>query len=222
MQALLPGMVERRRGSIVVVGSRAAARPWESAKAAAYAAAKAALVGLVKATAAEVLDDGVRLNVVHPSTIDTAANRASMPKADFTQWVSPESLSGVIAFLLSDARSRHLPGRARSRFYGRVGDLSYQYFSMDMCPGLRWRCLRSPRASSSAVSSWIIAGLPHSITCERAAIEVTPARASSEPSARVVVRRPCSPPPAAGSRLTMGTADQTALCWADSSASSSR
>ena len=35
LQALLPGMVERRRGSIVAVGSRAAPRPWESTNAAA-------------------------------------------------------------------------------------------------------------------------------------------------------------------------------------------
>ena len=147
LQALLPGMVERRRGSIVAVGSRAAARPWESANAAAYAAAKAALVGLIKAAAAEVLNDGVRLNVVHPSTIDTAANRSAMPKADSSKWVSPESLSGVIAFLLSDA-ARDISG-AEIPVYGRVRGLSYQYFSTLICPGLRWRCLRSPRASSS-------------------------------------------------------------------------
>jgi NAD(P)-dependent dehydrogenase (short-subunit alcohol dehydrogenase family) len=119
LQGLLPGMVLRKRGSIVVVGSLAAARPWEGAKAAAYAAAKAALVGLVKAVAAEVLNDGVRVNVVHPSTIDTAANRASMPKADHSKWVSPESLSAVIAFLLSDA-ARDISG-AEIPVYGRVG-----------------------------------------------------------------------------------------------------
>ncbi|HVJ15581.1 MAG TPA: SDR family NAD(P)-dependent oxidoreductase [Polyangiaceae bacterium] len=119
LHALLPGMVERKRGSIVVVGSRAAARPWESANAAAYAASKAALLGLVKAAAAEVLADGVRLNVVHPSTIDTAGNRAAMPKADFGKWVTPESLSGVVAFLLSDA-ARDISG-AEIPVYGRVG-----------------------------------------------------------------------------------------------------
>jgi len=119
IQALLPGMVARRRGSIVVVGSRAAARPWESANAAAYAAAKGALVALVKAAAAEVVSAGVRLNVVHPSTIDTAANRSAMPKSDFTKWVSPQSLSGVIAFLLSDV-ARDISG-AEIPVYGRVG-----------------------------------------------------------------------------------------------------
>jgi NAD(P)-dependent dehydrogenase (short-subunit alcohol dehydrogenase family) len=118
LQALLPAMVERKRGSIVVVASKAAARPWESANAAAYAAAKAGLLALMKASAAEVLADGVRLNAVLPSIIDTAANRASMPKADFDKWVSPASLGGVISFLLSDA-SRDISG-AEIPVYGRV------------------------------------------------------------------------------------------------------
>jgi NAD(P)-dependent dehydrogenase (short-subunit alcohol dehydrogenase family) len=47
----------------------------------------------------------VTANAVLPSTIDTAANRASMPKADFTKWVSPLELAEVILFLASDAAS---------------------------------------------------------------------------------------------------------------------
>jgi NAD(P)-dependent dehydrogenase (short-subunit alcohol dehydrogenase family) len=42
---------------------------------------------------------------VLPSIIDTAANRASMPKADFTKWVTPKELADVILFLASDAAS---------------------------------------------------------------------------------------------------------------------
>ncbi len=119
LQTLLPGMVERQNGSIVVIGSRAAERPWESAGAAAYAAAKAAVVALAKSVAAEVLSSGVRVNVVLPSTIDTAPNRAGMPNADFSRWVTPESLSGVIAFLLSP-EARDISGAAIP-VYGRVG-----------------------------------------------------------------------------------------------------
>ncbi len=102
LRALLPGMVARKRGSVVVIGSRAAERPWTSARASAYGASKAALVTLIQTVAAEVIDDGVRLNAVLPSVIDTPANRASMPKADHTAWVPPASLAKVIAFLLSD------------------------------------------------------------------------------------------------------------------------
>jgi NAD(P)-dependent dehydrogenase (short-subunit alcohol dehydrogenase family) len=119
LQALVPGMVQRKGGSIVLIGSRSAARPWESKNAAAYAASKAAVVGMAKAVAAELIADGVRINVVHPSTIDTPANRASNPEADPADWVTPESLSAVIGFLLSDA-ARDISG-AELPVYGRVG-----------------------------------------------------------------------------------------------------
>jgi NAD(P)-dependent dehydrogenase (short-subunit alcohol dehydrogenase family) len=118
LQALLPGMVARKRGSIVLVGSRAAERPWESAKAAAYAASKAALVALASAVAAEVRDAGVRVNVLLPSTIDSPQNRAAMPNADASRWVTPESIGEVAKFLLSDA-SRDVSGAAIP-VYGRA------------------------------------------------------------------------------------------------------
>ena len=119
LQALLPRLVAAKSGSIVAVGSRVAERPWEGAHAVAYAASKAALLALVQASAAEVLADGVRVNAVLPSTIDTPANRAAMPKSDASQWVSIASLSGVIAFLLSDA-ARDISGAAVP-VYGRTG-----------------------------------------------------------------------------------------------------
>jgi NAD(P)-dependent dehydrogenase (short-subunit alcohol dehydrogenase family) len=102
LRALLPGMVAAKNGSIVVIGSRAVERPWTSKSAAVYAASKSAAVTLAEVVAAEVRDFGVRVNSVLPSTIDTAANRKSMPDADFEKWVKPESLAKVIAFLLSD------------------------------------------------------------------------------------------------------------------------
>lgn len=118
MRALLPGMVARRSGSVVVIGSRAVERPWTSGGAAAYAASKAALVALAQVVAAEVLDHGVRINAVLPSALDTPANRAGMPGADPTRWVSTESLSQVIAFLLSDG-ARDISGAAIP-VYGRA------------------------------------------------------------------------------------------------------
>ena len=119
LQALLPRMVAAKAGSIVAIGSRSAPRPWDGANAAAYAASKAAVLALVQACAAEVLADGVRINAVLPSTIDTPANRAAMPQQDPAEWVSVESLSGVIAFLLSDA-ARDISGAAIPVF-GRDG-----------------------------------------------------------------------------------------------------
>lgn len=62
LRPIVASMVERRRGSVVVIGSRAVEQPWTSAGASAYAASKAALVALVRAVAQEVVHDGVRLN----------------------------------------------------------------------------------------------------------------------------------------------------------------
>jgi NAD(P)-dependent dehydrogenase (short-subunit alcohol dehydrogenase family) len=118
LRALLPAMVARRRGSIVVVGARAAEQPSTSAGAAAYAASKAAVVALAKAVAAEVIGDGVRINSILPSTMDTPANRAAMPKVDPTNWVALSAAADVVAFLLSDD-ARDVSGAAVP-VYGRA------------------------------------------------------------------------------------------------------
>ena len=70
----------------------------------AYAASKAGVHRLTEALAAE-WKGKITVNAVLPSTIDTPANRASMPKADFAKWVSPEELANVILFLASDGAS---------------------------------------------------------------------------------------------------------------------
>ncbi len=98
---VLPHMKAQRYGRIVNVGARAAVLP--AAGMAAYVASKAGVDAFTQALAAEVLHDDITVNAVLPSTIDTAANRASMPKSDPTKWVQPESLAGVIGFLCSDA-----------------------------------------------------------------------------------------------------------------------
>ncbi len=101
--ALLPGMIARREGSLVVMGSRAVERPWESAGAAAYAASKAAVVAMARAIAEEVKDSGVRVNAILPATIATKANAAAMTDADANWWVKPRGLAELIGYLLSPA-----------------------------------------------------------------------------------------------------------------------
>jgi NAD(P)-dependent dehydrogenase (short-subunit alcohol dehydrogenase family) len=103
MRALLPGMVARGGGRVVAVSSRVALRPF--AGSAAYAASKAGLVALVGAAAEDVKHDGVTVNCVLPSVIDTPANRAGQPDADASRWVRPTEIGEAIAFLLSDGAS---------------------------------------------------------------------------------------------------------------------
>jgi NAD(P)-dependent dehydrogenase (short-subunit alcohol dehydrogenase family) len=118
LRALLPSMVARKHGSVVVIGSRAAVQPETSARASGYAASKAAVVALAKAVAAEVLDFGVRVNALLPSTMDTPANRAAMPGVDPAKWVSLSSAAGVVAFLLGE-EARDISGVALP-VYGRA------------------------------------------------------------------------------------------------------
>lgn len=118
LRALLPGLVARRRGSVVLVGARPGARPFLAAGMSSYAASKAAVLALTQSVAAEVLDSGVRVNSVLPSTLDTPRNRADMPEVDPSRWVTAESLAGVITFLLSDA-ARDISG-AEIPVYGRA------------------------------------------------------------------------------------------------------
>jgi NAD(P)-dependent dehydrogenase (short-subunit alcohol dehydrogenase family) len=118
LRALLPSMVEKKHGSIVVVGSRAVERPWTSAGSAVYGASKAAVVTMAQAVAQEVLDSNVRVNAILPSTMDTPANRSAMPNADPQKWVALDSAAAVIAFLLSDD-ARDVSGAALP-VYGRA------------------------------------------------------------------------------------------------------
>ena len=99
--AALPSLVAAGGGSVVCVGTRAAVQPFSGA--AGYISSKAAVIAFAQAVAVEYKQDGVRCNAILPSVIDTPGNRASMPNADFSKWVQPAEIAGVIAFLLSDA-----------------------------------------------------------------------------------------------------------------------
>ena len=112
----LPRMLAAGGGSIVCVSTRAALRPFSGA--AGYIASKAAVLAFVDALAAEYTNDGVRVNAILPSVIDTPGNRADQPDADHSRWVKPEQIAEVIRFLCSDESvaigGAHIPvyGRA--------------------------------------------------------------------------------------------------------------
>ena len=99
--AVVPRMRAQGRGQIVAVGAAGGLKG--GAATGAYAASKSALMRLVESMSAELRDDGINVNAVLPSIIDTPPNRAAMPDADFSRWVAPEALAEVIGFLASDA-----------------------------------------------------------------------------------------------------------------------
>jgi NAD(P)-dependent dehydrogenase (short-subunit alcohol dehydrogenase family) len=99
-RAVLPGMIEARRGRIVNIASRAVLPPQGGFIA--YTVSKAAVITLTQALAQEVKPHGVTVNAVLPSTMDTPVNRRAMPDADRSGWVSTDAVAGVVAFLLSD------------------------------------------------------------------------------------------------------------------------
>jgi NAD(P)-dependent dehydrogenase (short-subunit alcohol dehydrogenase family) len=67
----------------------------------AYAASKAAVAALTAALAEEVVKDEILVNAVAPSTLDTPANRAAMPKANYAAWPKVEEVARTILFLAS-------------------------------------------------------------------------------------------------------------------------
>ncbi len=103
-KAVLPHMLERRTGRIVHVAARAVLEPFPGA--AAYIVSKSGLVALIRTLSLELAGSGVTVNGVLPATIDTPANRSSMPDVDPSKWVRPESLAQTLIFLASREASQ--------------------------------------------------------------------------------------------------------------------
>lgn len=102
-RSVIPHMLRQERGSIVSTSSSAALGG--SAGHAAYSVSKTAVLRLTESMSAELKVSGINVNCVLPGIIDTPPNRQAMPDADFSKWVTPESIAGVILFLCSDLAS---------------------------------------------------------------------------------------------------------------------
>jgi 3-oxoacyl-[acyl-carrier protein] reductase len=106
-QAVIKGMIARRRGSIIAFSSGLAHQGWPQASA--YAASKGALIAFVKSAAKEVATHRVKFNLIAPGVIDTPQYRAANEGADHQAWKnsigvgSPDDVVGPLLFLLSDA-----------------------------------------------------------------------------------------------------------------------
>jgi NAD(P)-dependent dehydrogenase (short-subunit alcohol dehydrogenase family) len=88
-------------GRVVNVAARAALEWRSGAGMTAYTASKAAVAALTSALAEEVANDGILVNAVAPSIMDTPANRKSMPKANYDLWPKVEEVAATIMFLAS-------------------------------------------------------------------------------------------------------------------------
>ncbi len=100
LRAVLPLMRAAGQGRIIAIGSRQAVQP--AAGVGAYSASKAALVSLVQTVALENKDKNIRANVILPGTMDTAANRAAMPKANFEKWVKTSHVADLVVMLAGE------------------------------------------------------------------------------------------------------------------------
>jgi NAD(P)-dependent dehydrogenase (short-subunit alcohol dehydrogenase family) len=123
-QAVVPHMVARRSGSVVVFTSGMAVTGYPGASA--YAASKAALVAFAKSLAAEVAEHRVRVNVVAPGVLDTVQFRGANAGADREHWRDtigigdPEDVVGPLLFLLSDAAAMTGSVLTRERAFAKL------------------------------------------------------------------------------------------------------
>lgn len=100
VRAVVPVMrASGEGGKIVNVGAQGALHG--IARMGPYVASKSVVIRTTESLAAELKQDGINVNCVLPSIIDTARNRQDMPNADFSKWVSPDALAQVVLFLAS-------------------------------------------------------------------------------------------------------------------------
>jgi NAD(P)-dependent dehydrogenase (short-subunit alcohol dehydrogenase family) len=105
----IPHLRKSKAGRLIAIGSLTAAQP--HANLGAYVTFKAALAMLVQTVALENADAGVTANVILPGTMDTPANRKSMPDADFSKWAKTDDVADLI-LSLADEQANHLTGLA--------------------------------------------------------------------------------------------------------------
>ena len=103
LKAAVPVLTAQGRGKIVNVGALGALSGAGSMSA--YCCAKSSVMRLTESLSEELKGQGVNVNAVLPSIIDTPPNREAMPDADFADWVAPEKLAEVMCFLASEEAS---------------------------------------------------------------------------------------------------------------------
>lgn len=93
---LLAQMMQQNSGRIFLVGSRPGMNMKNSKGMTAYGLAKSLIFRLAELMNEEAAGTDVKTFVIVPSTIDTPQNRAAMPGADFSKWVTPQTIAGTV------------------------------------------------------------------------------------------------------------------------------
>jgi NAD(P)-dependent dehydrogenase (short-subunit alcohol dehydrogenase family) len=105
----IPHLRKSKSGRVIAIGSLTAKEP--HANLGAYVTFKAALATLVQTVAVENTHAGLTANILLPGTMDTQANRKSMPGADFSKWVQPKDVAKLVLWL-ADERAGSITGMA--------------------------------------------------------------------------------------------------------------
>jgi NAD(P)-dependent dehydrogenase (short-subunit alcohol dehydrogenase family) len=100
-RAVVPHMRRQQWGRIINIAAGPALDRGAGGMSA-YAASKAAVLNLTYSLSKELVRDGITVNAIVPSVIDTHANRAAMPKADVSTWLEPQDIARVMVFLASE------------------------------------------------------------------------------------------------------------------------
>jgi NAD(P)-dependent dehydrogenase (short-subunit alcohol dehydrogenase family) len=116
--AAVAAMRRNGGGRIVNIAARPALEPRLGAGTTGYTVSKAGVAALTQALAAEVLKEDILVNAIAPSTLDTAANRQAMPKADHSAWPKPAEVASIICNLA--APSNRVTSGAVIPVYGRA------------------------------------------------------------------------------------------------------
>jgi NAD(P)-dependent dehydrogenase (short-subunit alcohol dehydrogenase family) len=109
LRETIPHLRKSTAGRIIVIGSLAAKEAHVNIGA--YVVFKTALAALVQTVALENADVGLTANVVLPGTMNTPANRKSMPGEDFSKWVKTDDVSSLVLWLADD-HAGHITGAA--------------------------------------------------------------------------------------------------------------
>jgi NAD(P)-dependent dehydrogenase (short-subunit alcohol dehydrogenase family) len=94
-------MLKNNYGRIIAIGAIPAIQT--STGKFGYSISKSAVVNLIQTISEEYKDKNITANVIIPSTIDTEANRKSMPDVDYNEWVKPEEIAETILYSFSDS-----------------------------------------------------------------------------------------------------------------------